>query len=131
MTTTNTSIDMNNLGAEQRYHDANEHAQHVASKRRPVEWVRISKREAQRLFAEGDKPIFLCPCKLRPGFPWNVAVHVFGQPYLEDAQRQGTPEGLQRYPTLESQAWTLMYNNWAYYNVSHETGYYAHYYVQR
>lgn len=68
---------------------------------------RITKREAIKRF--NDKlPIVLCPCKLRPGFPWRPDVTIYGKDYA---------------------TWDQMYNNWAYYNTSYEAGYYAHYYI--
>jgi hypothetical protein len=99
-------------------------------------FVRISKREAQKRFNAGTMPVYLCPCKLRPGFPWNVACLIFGKEYLEDAERyaprpDGTDGSILWKGTLEKTAWDLLYNNWAYYNATYETGYYAHYYVQK
>lgn len=140
----NTSLDVNNVGAEQRYNERAAHEQH--ERNRPVQWQRISKREAQRLFALGDTAIFLCPCKLRPGFPWNVAAHVFGREYLEDAKRylprenSGTINGEICWQAAQAGilkmdinkiAWDLMYNSFAYYNLTSETGRYAHYYIER
>jgi hypothetical protein len=93
-------------------------------------FVRISKRAAQKLFAEGNKQFCLCPHKLRPGFPFAPHVSVCGKEYLEDAKRYETNVHLWK-GTIEKTAWDLMYNNWAYYNASYEAGYYAAYYVER
>jgi hypothetical protein len=70
--------------------------------------TRINKREARKLFAEG-KPFYLCPCKLHPASPWNVAALVHPADY---------------------KSWEQLYDNWAFYNTSYETGYYAHYYTR-
>jgi hypothetical protein len=84
---------------------------------------RISKREAQQLFAS-NKPFYLCPCKLKPCTPWNVACLILNHnQWLAWAKCFATKD-------IEKQAWELMYESWKYYNASHEAGYYAHYYVE-
>ena len=93
-------------------------------------FIRITKAQARKLFAEGDKVVYLCPCKMRPGFPFNMALGVSGTEYLEQA------EGYKKNPdlwkgTVEETAWCLMFNNWNFYNASHECGYYPHYYIER
>ncbi len=94
-------------------------------------FIRITKAEARKLFAQGDKVIYLCPCKMRPGFPFNMALGVTGKEYLENAERNKEGSDLWK-GTLEETAWDLMYNNWYFYNcLDNETGYYAHYYVER
>lgn len=71
-------------------------------------FTRITKQEAQKRFA-ASLPIYLNPCKLAPNGPWSMACLVFGKDY---------------------ESWDQMYNNWAFYNATYETGYYAHYYVE-
>lgn len=90
---------------------------------------RISKREAKKLFSEGNKVIYLCPCKMYPSNPWNMACAISGKEYLERAEMYRNHETLWK-GTKEETAWQLMYNDWAFYNTSYETGYYAHYYEQ-
>lgn len=84
---------------------------------------RISKRQAKKLFADGHSCIVVCPCKMRPEGPFSPACTISGKEYL------GYAAGSDYSYNLES-AWKLMYNNWAFYNTSWETGYYAHYYVE-
>ncbi len=100
----------------------------------PTQFIRISKRAARKLFAEGNKMFYLCPCKLYPGSPWNVAALVCGREYLETARARMERDADQLTDpwndSVESLAWDLLYNNWAFYNASYETGYYAHYYVE-
>ncbi len=100
-----------------------------------AQFIRISKREARKIFAEGNKFIFVCPCKMWPSAPWNMAAMISGREYLENAERyapreDGTDAGSCWKGNLADTAWDLMYNNWAFYNATHETGYYAHYYIQ-
>ncbi len=89
---------------------------------------RVTKREAQKRFNE-NKGVYLCPCKMRPGYPWNIAVQVFGKAYLENAETYRNHPDLWK-GTPEQTAWALMYNNFAFYNLTNETGRYAHYYVE-
>lgn len=98
-----------------------------------MEFKRITKKEAQTLFAQG-KPVYLNPCKFMPSTPFNQACLILGKEYLDKAAEYG-PKGT--FPneklwkgTVEQTAWDLMYNNWAFYNATYETGYYAHYYVE-
>jgi hypothetical protein len=93
--------------------------------------VRISKQKARKLFAEGDKPIYLCPVKMHPAGPFSPACLIFGEEYLQKAAWYKDSSDLWK-GTLEKTAWDLMYNNFAYYNLSsctHEVGRYAAYYV--
>lgn len=92
-----------------------------------MRFTRISKREAKKRFTKGEI-IYLCPRKTLPGFPWNMACLVSPQEWLEKADIY--VDGHLWKGNREETAWSLMYNNWHYYNASHETGYYAHYYVE-
>ena len=74
---------------------------------------RITIREAKQRFYNGQ-PIYLCPCKMRPGGPWNMAALVV----WSEADRNSL------------MAWPRMLANWKFYNASYETGYYPHYYVE-
>jgi len=80
--------------------------------------VKISKAEARRRFDQ-DLPVILCPCKLRPGGPFSSDVTIFPQAHKDHAKLVGS-----------SDAWSTMYNQWKFYNASHEVGYYASYYKQ-
>jgi hypothetical protein len=95
-----------------------------------TKYRRITKRDARRRFA-ANEPILLIGCKFYPSTPFNQAVCVYGAEYLERAKqyRNDSFSGLWK-GSVENTAWDLMYNNWAYYNTSYETGYYAHYYVE-
>ena len=89
---------------------------------------RITIHEAKKRFL-ADKAIYLCPCKMRPGMPWNTACLVYGKQYLVDAEDFRSNPTLWKGSVLAT-AWSLMMNNWLYYNASYECGYYAHYYVE-
>lgn len=97
---------------------------------------RITKRQAIKRFNAG-LPFILCPCKMMPGFPWDLGCRV-NRADIESYQEHATwyapsieqPNGgICWKGTLEATAWSLLYNEWAFYNTSYETGYYAHYYV--
>lgn len=94
---------------------------------------RISKRHAKKLFADGVSCIVICPCKMIPDGPWSMGCRISGKEYLGNAEFYKPQEGrivsVLWKGTLEETAWQLMYNNWAFYNTSWETGYYAHYYI--
>lgn len=90
---------------------------------------RITKREAQAKFYTGVEGIILCPCKFRPDGPFSMGCRVFGREWLDKAEGYADSPDLWK-GTINSTAWSLMYNNWAYYDTSYETGYYAHYYVE-
>ena len=96
---------------------------------------RISKWKAKRLFDDGQT-IYFCPCKMRPGYPWNCAAMISPREHFEKADRYnpatngGRQSDLWKGAYLET-AWALAYNNWAYYNnLCNEVGYYAHYYIE-
>ncbi len=89
---------------------------------------RISKAQARKLFA-ADRPIYLCPHKMRPDGPFSCACLILGKSYLENAEMYRNDPQLWK-GTLEKTAWDLMYNNWCFYNATYETGYYAAYYVE-
>lgn len=68
--------------------------------------------------------------KLQPHGPFSQAVGIHPKEWLEKAEgykeNQSSPcwKG-----SVEETAWSLAYNNWAYYNTSWEAGYYANYYI--
>jgi hypothetical protein len=80
-------------------------------------FTRITKAQARARFTNNETFV-MCPCKMRPGFPWAPQVTIHSADYK--------PEG---YPDLWD-SFDSVYNNWAYYNASWETGYYATYYVE-
>jgi len=89
---------------------------------------RISKREAQKRFANRE-PVIFCPCLLWPGGPWNVECEIDPKPWIERADTyRGHPDLWKG--DAESTAWCLAYANWAYYNTGPGQGRYAHYYVR-
>lgn len=69
---------------------------------------RITKQEAKRLFECGET-IVLCPCKLRPGFPWS--------PHSYSSQR-------------DDRTFAQLLASWTFYNSSWEAGYYPHFYLE-
>lgn len=89
---------------------------------------RITTTEAKKLWLAG-KSVYLCPHKLHPCSPWNMATLVTSAEWLEAADRHG-PTSEVWDGSRETTAWALMLNNWRYYNASYETGYYPHYYVE-
>jgi len=90
---------------------------------------RITKQAARKLFNQGNKIIYLCPCKMYPSNPFNVACGISGKDYLEQANFYKQNPTLWK-DSLEKTAWDIMYFNWAFYNANYETGYYAHYYIE-
>lgn len=89
---------------------------------------RITKREAFRLFV-ARKPFLMCPCKMRPEGPFSMAWTCHSGEYLERAEMYREHATLWKGDEART-AWALAYNNWAFYNATYETGYYAHYYVE-
>ena len=81
------------------------------------QFVRITKAQARKRY-ENNETFAMCPSNMRPGFPYAMHSTIFPETYK--------PKG---YPELWY-SFESMYNNWAYYNTSHETGYYAHYYTE-
>lgn len=89
---------------------------------------RITIHQAKKRFFNGEV-VYFCPHKMRPDGPFSCATGIHPKEWLENA------ESYQNHPDLwkgstEATAWRLAYNNWAYYNASYETGYYAAYYVE-
>lgn len=78
---------------------------------------RITKAEARKRY-ENNEPFVMCPCKMRPGFPFGMHSTIFPEAHK--------PAG---YPELWD-SFDSVYNNWAYYNASYEAGYYAHFYIE-
>lgn len=92
---------------------------------------RISIHEAKRKFFKGEV-VYFCPHKMRPDGPFSQSVAIHPKEWLENAERyykenQSSPcwKG-----SIEATAWSLAYNNWAYYNASWEAGYYPAYYIE-
>jgi len=80
---------------------------------------RISKRQAKKMFEE-NKSFSLCPCKMNPSYPFSMACKINPTDWKEHCENIGVTD------PFES-----MYSNWAYYNTSWETRYYAHYYIEK
>lgn len=89
---------------------------------------RITKAEARKRFF-ADKLFYICPVKMAPDYPFSFSCPVPSSvEYLERAERYRDNETLWK-GTPEKTAWELFYTNWAHYNATYETGYYAAYYV--
>lgn len=89
---------------------------------------RITIHEAKRRFNRGE-PVVFCPCNLRPGYPWSPHCAIHPAEWLEEAAGYVNNHILWK-GSVQATAWDLAYSNWAYYNASHEAGYYAAYYVE-
>jgi hypothetical protein len=76
------------------------------------QFTRISKAEARKRYDEGET-LIVCPNKIRPGYPFAMHSTIHSKEWLDSDY------------SFES-----MLNQWAYYNASYETGYYAHYYTE-
>lgn len=94
-----------------------------------MQYKRITKREAKQRFAQ-DKPIYLCPRKLAPGSPWDVACRISGKKWIDHSMLWDETSCLWAGTRVDT-AWDIMYSNWANYNTSYEAGYYAHYYIEK
>lgn len=91
---------------------------------------RISKRQARELFAT-NQPFYICPVKLHPYPPFSSASLIFRNEYSASGENPSTGNIFEDfYNSTYIPAWDVMYNNWAYYNTSWETGYYASYWVE-
>ena len=93
-----------------------------------LKYTRISIKEAKRRFCLSI-PFNICPHKLRPGFPFACDITIMsGKEWLFRAIDYKEHNPVFYTGTPEKIAWNLMYDNWAYYNTSWETGYYAWFY---
>lgn len=92
---------------------------------------RITIHEAKRRFFNNEV-VYFCPHKLRPDGPFSSAVGIHPREWLDKAAMYAreNPSSPCWKGSLEATAWSLAYNNWAYYNASYEAGYYAAYYVE-
>jgi hypothetical protein len=92
---------------------------------------KLNKTQALKALTSG-KDIYLCPCKLRFGGPWHPEYLLnqsgWNEWITKAAGYVGNPTLWKGNPV--NTAWSLMYNNWAFYNTSAEMGSYAHYYVK-
>jgi hypothetical protein len=102
----------------------------LLSKGAIVPFRRITIHEAKRRFIAG-LPVVLCPCKCYPGGPFAVHMTIFPEKWI-DNQRFWHEQGVHpaHYAYLALEAWDTMYVEWSNYNACHETGNYAHYYVE-
>ena len=78
---------------------------------------RISRGEARQRYVDNETFV-LCPCKLRPGYPWA--------PHSTIHPATNKPVGYEDLWMTFDQ----VLNAWAYYNTGYEAGYYAHYYIE-
>lgn len=83
-------------------------------------WVRISKKEALARF-ELAEPFYVCPNKMMPGCPFNMAIPILNAPDCIQPWRDG--------PVSWRFAFERMLREWAWHNASYETGYYAAFYA--
>lgn len=91
---------------------------------------RITIHEAKRRFFNSEL-VYFCPHKMRPDGPWSQAVGIHPKEWLEKAEMYKNMNSDLWKGSTEATAWSLAYNNWAYYNASYEAGYYAAYYVEQ
>lgn len=70
---------------------------------------RITKNAARKLY-DSNKPVYFCPCKLRPGEPWN-------------------PELLIEKSRTDGATFAYMINSATFYNCTSETGRYLAFYA--
>jgi len=83
-------------------------------------FTRISKRVAEKRYCAGEI-IYLCPCNLRPGSPWNpeVPVHLLNIPGGENASAR-----------FSSACFSASVDQFEFYNCNYAAGYYAAFYVK-
>lgn len=82
---------------------------HIDFTDRGTRYVRVTKTTARKAYGAG-KTVILCPCKLRPGGPWNPEISV--KRNAED------PE------TFDQRV-----NNFVWYNLNAESGRYPMYFL--
>lgn len=83
--------------------------------------TRISKARARKLWGKQD--ISLCPCKLRPGFPWRPNIDVFASEIAEKLASKYEHE-------RKAADFDVYVRNFEYYNCNmNETGYYTAFYL--
>jgi hypothetical protein len=83
--------------------------------------VRISKAKARKLWGKAD--MSLCPCNLRPGFPWRPNMDVFA---VEITAKQASEYEHER----KAVAFDTYVNSFEWYNCNDsETGLYTAFYL--
>lgn len=88
-------------------------------------YTRISKIEARKRFNNGES-LYVIAHKMRPGFPFSMGMTIDGAANLKDFA-ESYPNGHPNIPGFN--AFDRMLNNFSYYNCTHETGYYAAFYL--
>ena len=82
--------------------------------------VRISKQRAERLYNDG-KTVYLCPAKLRPGYPWHPEVAITKAERLDD---------MAQYFVSDTIEFEKVVNDFTHYNCNYSAGIYPAYYVK-
>ena len=93
---------------------------------------RISIQQAKRIFAIGEKSIYLIARKMMIGTPWRIEFELTPKSikeYKENAERYRDMKSDLWKGNINKTAWALMYNSWSFYNTNYEMGYYAHFYT--
>lgn len=73
-------------------------------------YLRVTKAAARKLYEAGET-VILCPCNLRPGWPWYPEVEV-------------------KKETQDADFETIL-NHFEFYNLNPETGRYVNYFVRK
>jgi len=85
---------------------------------------RISKRAARKRYAIGE-PFYIIACNMRPGMPFSM-----GMPVFPDEQHKKHCEQYMRDTETRDQSFNQLCLDFAWYNCSHESGYYPAFYVE-
>lgn len=76
-------------------------------------YIRVRKNQARKLFEE-NKPFYIVSHKMRPGMPFQMGMTI----YPEEDKKEG-------------RTFSMLIDNWNYYNSSWETGYYPAFYIEK
>lgn len=82
---------------------------------------RISKLRARKLYDDG-KIVYLCPVKLRPGYPWHPEVAI--------SKHNERTDGLAQYFVSDTNEFDKVVNDFTHYNCNWSAGTYPAYYVR-
>ena len=87
-------------------------------------FVRVSKKRAKKLYDEGQI-IYLCPYRLRPGYPWHPEIAVTKTDLTELKEDFGV-----QYFVSNTRDFETLVNDFAYYNCTWKNGEYPAYYIK-
>lgn len=74
-----------------------------------IEYKRVNKQAARKAYISGEN-VILCPCKLRPGYPWNPEITISG---------------------ISGEDFDSIVSNAGYYSLSTAAGSYMSYYIHK